>query len=169
MLHKKIIITLSILLTMILGCKKSEVVQFSNAEGLLLSYNGCKNNLSAQMSTDANLKTRSVQECFEFRYDGEKILEIDHINALFNCCPGGITADFEFVGNTIIITEIQAEAGCYCICHFDVNFRFDNIPPAVYTIRVFAGDSHGKDREFSIDLTSNQSGSRCWDSPYPGE
>lgn len=168
MLHKKIIIILSILLTMIPGCKKSEIVPGDPA-GLLINHNGCKEDLLSQASTAGKNSTGIVRECLEFRYNGEKTLEIDHINALFNCCPGEITANFEFDGNTIIITEKQAEAGCHCICHFDVNFHFDNIPPAVYTIRVFAADSHGEDREFSIDLTSNQSGSQCWDSPYPGE
>jgi len=167
MLQKKvfIVVVLGIFITIISGCKKSEIVPGA-PEGLLISHNGCKENLLSQSSNAGKNTTGTVRECLEFRYDGEKTLEMDHINALFNCCPGEITVDFEFAGNTITITEKQAEAGCYCICYFDVNFYFDNILPAVYTIRIIAADPNGENREFSLDLVSNQSGSRCWDSPY---
>ena len=141
------------------------MIPFDNTTGYLLNVNGCKNTTSQHTSNAAHT-AQNAQECVVFNYDGEKNLELNHINALFNCCPGEIEADFEFTGNTIIITERQTDPICLCICFFDVNFLIDNIAPAVYTIRINSAD--GEDREFTINLINQQSGSQCWDSPYWG-
>jgi len=169
MLQKKvfIVVVLGILITIVSGCKKSEIAP-GVPEGLLINHSECKKTLISQSSDTGKYSPGPIRECLVFHYDGKKTLEMEHINALFNCCPGEITVDFEFTGNTIIITEKQAETGCHCICHYDVNFHLDNILPAVYTIRIIAADSNGENREFSINLDLIQSGSQCWDSPYPG-
>ncbi|MFC2155984.1 hypothetical protein ACFLRB_05805 [Acidobacteriota bacterium] len=147
-------------------CKKAGNIYPDNAEGVLASNTGCKNN-GAKQSSSAGQAAQPVQECIEYQYNGENTLLVNHINAVFNCCPGSITADTQFSEGVIAIVEREAEHGCKCTCHYDLDYHFYNIPPAVYTIRITC--EGGDIREYTVNLASTLSGSKCWDSPLQGQ
>lgn len=144
------------------ACKKSGNVYPDGAEGVLTGHTGCKNN-GAKRNSSPSQAVQPVQECIEYQYNGENTLLINHINAVFNCCPGRISADTQFSDGVIAIVESEAEHGCKCICHYDLDYHFYNIPPAVYTIRITC--EGGEVREYKVNLASTLSGSKCWDSP----
>ena len=140
-------------------CKKAENIYPDTVEGVLTSSNGCKNNGEKQSSSTNQV----VQECIEYQYNGENTLLVNHINAVFNCCPGTISAYTQFSEGVIAIVESESEHGCKCNCHYDLDYHFYNIPPAVYTLRITC--EGGDIREYKINLDSTLSGSKCWDSP----
>jgi hypothetical protein len=88
---------------------------------------------------------------------------LKHINAGFNCCPGDITAEIEFKGNLIIITESEQEQGCHCLCLFDLDYEVTNLSPGRYTIRVAEPYVEENDQvlEFTLELFSATSGNYC--------
>jgi hypothetical protein len=142
-------------------CKKSGDIYPESAQGILASHTGCKNTAAAQLAS-ANQAIHSGQECIEYQYNGGNTLLVNHINAVFNCCPGSITADTQFSEGIIAIVEKESEHGCKCTCPYDLDYHFYNIPPAVYTIRITC--EGGNILEFTVDLDSNLSGSKCWGS-----
>lgn len=150
-------------LVLIPGCKKSAVFSPEDAVGRLLNYEGCKT-IQANRNSHGDLLTPGVQECFEYEFDGENTLLIKHSNAVFNCCPENIVANIEFIGHIIYIEEREINGICNCLCHYDLYYRLDNITPGVYTIRIKYA---GRILEYSINLNSSRSGSRCWDSQLP--
>ncbi len=160
-----IICLLTVSLLLFIPACKSTNISPDNVEGLLLNYEGCKNT-QAHTTADRRQPTGVVQECIQYQYDGSSKLLIKHINALFNCCPGEIKAGFEFTENMITIREWSTEHACRCKCHFDVNYQFSNINSGNLIIRI---DCEGdRTREFTLNLDAAHSGSRCWDSPWPG-
>lgn len=164
MKHKNItilVITICLLILMP-GCKRTAVFSPEDAEGRLLYYEGCKSSQERRNSGD--LLIHGVQECIEYEYDGESTLLLKHINAVFNCCPENIVADIKFIEHVIHIEEREMNGICDCLCHYDLIYRLDNVTPGEYIIRIkYAGWI----LEYSFDLTSSKSGSRCWDSQLP--
>ena len=154
------------LLFSIPACKKADNIFPDNAEGVLTNYSGCKNTGVMQGAGESR-PSQKIQECIEYQYNGENTLLLYHTNAVFNCCPGTISADTNFSQGLISIVEREAEHGCKCICHYDLDYHFNNIPSGVYTIRITC--EGGTVREYTIDLNASYSGSKCWDSPLQSE
>lgn len=118
------------------------------------------------------------QDCFEYSYDRSGELSITHINAGFNCCPGEITADIDITNHVITITEHEEMQLCRCNCLFDVEYRIENIPPGLYTIRFVEPYTEEGDEplECMINLQDDPAGSCCvtrdhypWDSGIASE
>jgi len=112
------------------------------------------------------IRPGSSQDCLEYQYDGKGVLTLHHIDAGFNCCPGEISADISFEGDTIGIVEKEnfgTNGACHCLCLFDIDLRIDDLQPGKYFIRV--GElylSEGDEPlEFEVDLSSSSSGSHC--------
>jgi hypothetical protein len=150
----------------ITACKKADTIFPDDAEGTLSNYTGCKNT-GVKQSPPGNRMAQNIQECIEYRYNGENTLLIYHSNAVFNCCPGTILADTNFSQELIAIVERESEHGCKCNCHYDLDYHFNNIPPGVYLIRITC--EGGEIREYTVDLNASYSGSKCWDSPLQNE
>jgi hypothetical protein len=116
------------------GCGEDDVsgprrrVEHPRAE--LVGYTGCKSLGDLAASREA----AQVMECVEYRLQGGDTLFLKHVNACFNCCPGGITADVTIHNDTIAIAEHEGTAGCHCLCLFDLDYRIDNIPAGTYTL-----------------------------------
>jgi hypothetical protein len=130
--------------------------------GNLLDYFGCKP--SQAQTTDT---ISSDQDCMECQYDGTSILQLQHINAGFNCCPSNLTADIIIEDNFISITEYEHfddYGPCNCLCLFDVDYQIDNLSPGEYTIKVTELYLEDGDEplEFTVDLPAfPYSGSYC--------
>jgi len=132
------------------------------ATGTLVNYTDCKT--FQKVSATDNIS--SDQDCIEYQYDGQSILEIKHINAGFNCCPDELLADITIVDNVITIEEVESleSGGCHCLCLFDLDLKIINLVPGEYTIRViepYVGPSE-EQLEFTINLSSSpNSGIYC--------
>ena len=145
------------------SCKNSPGNQLLPS-GVLIEYQGCKEwTTGIETGTDA----AKNQDCIEYVYDGQSLI-LKHVNAGFNCCPGEILADIDIVGNLITITENEQEAGCFCLCLFDLDFEIINLQPGDYTIRVnelYIQD--GDDvLEFTLQLVSGTTGVFCLKRSY---
>lgn len=160
-------VTVCLSLVTIAGCKKSSDVQM-DPSGALLQSTSCKQfmtNVSGQMDDFA---PGSHDDCIEYQYNGSGTLVLRHINAGFNCCPGDITADIEFNGNQITITECESEAQCHCLCLVDLDYQIANLAPGAYTIRIIGLYVEGGDQvlEFSLQLNSAASNTHCLQRNY---
>jgi len=149
------------------GCKKSPDAQLTPT-GALLESNGCKQFLSNASGPVDEFAPGQHEDCIEYRYNGTDILVLRHINAGFNCCPGKITADIEFSGNMITITEIEAEQACDCLCLFDLDYEIINLAHGEYTIRIIEPYIDPPDQvlEFTLQLLSETSGHYCLQRNY---
>lgn len=164
----RIIIGLSLcvfvsMVLLVVGCQDSQADELLPS-GILVEYQGCK---EWTAGTEIETDVAKSQDCIEYTYDGQTLI-LKHVNAGFNCCPGEILADIDIEGNLITITENEQEAGCYCLCLFDLDFRIDNIKPGEYTLRVnepYVQD--GNDiLEFTLQLVSGISGDFCLGRSY---
>ena len=160
---------LALLISM--SCKQDENIIPSNPVGELVSYHGCKSFVQEKSaSSQASLFHAQNQDCVEYQYYGDSVLELHHINAGFNCCPRVITAVININDNVIVIEESEAEQGCFCLCLFDLNYKIEGLMPGKYTIKIiepYASDQDEK-LEFVIDLSSATSGTHCvYRSQYP--
>jgi len=99
--------------------------------GAMTGYGTCK-------TFDAKDPIPPTQDCVVYSYDGQGVLSLTHVNASFNCCPEQLLADIVIEDNVITITEYETleNGGCDCMCLFDVDYEFVDIPPGDYTIRV---------------------------------
>jgi hypothetical protein len=103
--------------------------------------------------------------CVEYEYDGIGTLVLNHRNAGLNCCA--IFVAYGGVGsNTIYIVEIDSVLGdpCPCQCLYDLSFRFEYLPPGVYTVDIsepLVNPSNMETIEFEVDLTGPTSGKHC--------
>ena len=128
----------------------------------LVQYQGCK--------TDKDVgkypEVAPDQDCVEYSYNpDQETLQLNHINAGFNCCPGEITADISINGDTISIVENESEYGCKCLCLFDLAYRIEDLAPGIYTISITELYLEEGDQpvEFTVDLENQQSGKECFD------
>jgi hypothetical protein len=124
-------------------------------------YEGCK---ESSNSNKTDFRAYSPKnDCIYFNYNGTDILEITHINAGFNCCPGIIVVNACLINNVITVAENETSQDCFCQCLYDIGYEISGLPPAIYTIRFIEPYVTGGDEtlEFTLDLTKNTSGSYC--------
>ena len=143
------------------GCKKSS--EALTPTGALLQRTDCKQSLSNTSGKLDGFAPGPHEDCIEFQYNGTDTLVLRHINAGFNCCPGEITANIEFNGKLITITESEMEQGCDCLCLFDLDYEIINLTPGEYTIRIIEPyvDISDQVLEFTLQLFSETSGTHC--------
>jgi hypothetical protein len=147
------------------GCKKSSEVTPSST---LLQSNGCKQFLANTSGELDEFAPGQHEDCLEYQYNGTDTLVVRHINAGFNCEPGEITADIEFNGNVITITERESQQAADCLCLFDLDYEIINLAPGEYTLRVIGLYVHADDLvlEFTLQLLSETSGNYCLQRNY---
>lgn len=61
-------------------------------------------------------------------------LEIQHINALFNCSPGEIVVTAALESFEIVINEYETQATENCICPYDLSYVIGPLQHEVYTL-----------------------------------
>lgn len=89
-------------------------------------------------------------------------LNIDHINAIFNCEPGEIIVEASLEGDTITINQFETQSFVNCICPYDISFTVGPIPYQTYTLvlqragfeRVRTKFTFSSGFEGRIDITS---------------
>jgi len=142
--------SLALILT---GCEEAGQTAIS---GELLTHSDCKSNLKTTAEPDS-------LSCAVYSYDAAtKVLQLTHINAGFNCCPGTLSCSFKLLGDTIRITEEEQEALCSCNCLFDMEMEISGVERSSYVIEFiepYAGDMDAL--LFEIDLAAETDGSFC--------
>jgi hypothetical protein len=150
------------------GCKKSTDAQLVPA-GALLQSSGCKQFLANASGQLDGYVPGQHEDCLEYHYNGTDTLVLRHINAGFNCEPGEITANIEFNGNVITITERESQqAAADCLCLFDIDYEIINLAPGEYTIRIIEPYVEEGDQvlELTLRLLSATSGTFCLQRNY---
>lgn len=146
------ILSLLMLLLIIAGCDDDPV---SNLQGSLKHVSDCllKNGQSPNIP--------ATMSCISYTYNGT--LSITHNNAVFNCCPGDLSATFNLEGDTIYITEAESSGMCDCMCLYDLDFEITNLPAGIYVLHL--NEPYISDQteilECTIDLLNSSSGSYC--------
>ncbi len=109
-------------------------------------------------------------ECMEYAYGEDGTLDLLHVDAVFNCCPGEITGTVtiepSFEGGTITIDESEKINGCRCICPYTLRYRVEGLPRGIYrilTIEHYASLPHTPRTtlDFTVDLSTPTSGVYC--------
>ncbi len=132
---------LSLLLSLgVVGCddkneKPNEQTVFTGAKDL--SHTDCK----------TATKSSERKEYLELS-EADKYLAIKHINAVFNCCPGELLVTSEVRNDTIFINETEKEAGCKCICPYDLEYKVGALDYGKY--HVILSDSKSYKVKFSL-------------------
>ncbi|MEW6368010.1 MAG: hypothetical protein AB1714_25570 [Acidobacteriota bacterium] len=125
--------------------------------GAMVNHTDCKTLSQLPRAAAAS------QDCLVWQYNGQDSLQINHVNAGFNCCPGELTADITVENKVITIREKEREAGCSCLCLFDLTYKFENLEPGPYRIQVVEPYVQASDLEldFTVDLSTQPSGQHC--------
>lgn len=154
---------LSLLFVTAISCKQDEKL-IPQPEGYLVSYEGCKSFTQGKdAGSQFSLFYDQNQDCIKYQYYGDSVLEIQHINAGFNCCPKEIVASIDISDNVILIEESETEPGCLCLCLFDVNYKIEGLLPGKYTIKILEPYTNDQDQklQFTVDLSLSNSGTYC--------
>ncbi len=138
----------------------------SNPVGKVIDISGCGGFQAGKVGSDSSA-------CINFSYDGDSVLTLVHTNAIFNCCPDTLWADFNTGYNLITIEEKESTeimGGCDCICNYDFNYIISDVTPGYYTIKIVEPYLSGDYDELilSIGFYSDTSGSFCVDRPFIG-
>lgn len=141
------------LLSFLSGC---EIISSEVISGTLLSHSECK---SGKKSADV---ADSIS-CVNYSYDAaQKVLQLTHVNAGFNCCPEKISCRFSVKGDTITITEQERSALCSCDCLFDLEMELSGVEAKCYRIVISEPYAEGMEPlDFEVDLASVPEGSFC--------
>jgi len=133
-----------------------------SSQGYLVNFSGCKA-FAHQVLGEQQLLTDPSKECIQYKYNNDQTLDITHINAGFNCCPGEITADISINGSTITIIESEKEAGCLCNCLFDIRYQITNLSPGTYKIEIISPyqPEKGPILEATINLSASPEDTLC--------
>jgi hypothetical protein len=143
------------------GCK-TKAGETPDVVVSLMGYDGCK--LMPEAGMDG-LRQIPMQECLEYDYDGRGTLVLKHVNSGFNCCPGELTADVTVIGKRIRIFEKEKEAGCHCLCLYDLDYRIENVAGGVYLVAFVCPyvEAHEEMLEVELDLSGPGNGRICVD------
>ena len=102
------------------------------------------------------------QECIEYEYVMRSALEIKHISARFNCCPGEFIFESRIKGDSILVKESTTERNCLCTCPYDLEYRIENITPGKYIFKIDRKYPEGYEKLiFEMNLTEQTSGVFC--------
>jgi hypothetical protein len=109
------------------------------------------------------ITTPDTLSCVEYSYNSRKRkLTMNHINAGFNCCPGSLHVQAEMKGDTIQILEFEKEAGCRCLCLFDLDIEIIGVERQKYQIQLIEPYvAEDENIAFEINLNDNPHGTYC--------
>jgi hypothetical protein len=122
------------------------------------------------MSLGSDVGYVADQACLQWEYDGESVLQLTHVNAVYNCCPDSVGGAITVTGQTITIDLAEwLTMPCDCICPFDVEYEIVQLTPGEYTVTVneIYAPGGGAPFEFTVDLVASPSGEYCVDREIP--
>ena len=159
------IFNMLICIIIIFACEKSTTnSKIASPTGAVEFQSECKSSLLSESLSKSMFTIPDTQACIHYSYDGEGRLELTHINAGFNCCPGNISSIIDINNNTIIITEQEETADCNCNCLFDIQIKITDLIPAIYNITINESYLHEGNEiiEFTLDIDTQTTGLICF-------
>ncbi len=99
------------------------------------SYQGCKEIVTHYT------KASEREEYIEYKAVADGYLDIKHVNAVFNCCPGTIEATVTMQGNEITIVETETDPQCKCICDYDLEYSVGPLSSNTEYTLIFCRDN----------------------------
>jgi hypothetical protein len=151
-----VIASLAIIFLMSVCEKEARKHEHQEITGELVSHSECKSNKSAEITSGEKDFSKVI-----FLYkSSEQKLKLSHINAGFNCCPGGISCKINYNSDTINIIESEEKASCNCDCLFDLEIEVEGIEAKTYFLNFDEPyvDDQAK-LQFSVNLAYSDSGS----------
>lgn len=139
------------------------ITPMGEPSGMLVYASGCKETTGVpKMDMPRNM------DCVEWTYDPAGVLLLTHINSGFNCCPDSVFSDITINDATIHIQEYEKDGLCDCLCLFDLEYRFENIAPSIWTIRFqgLYGMPEDPPLEQVINLADSSEGLFCIQRDY---
>jgi hypothetical protein len=115
------------------------------------SYQGCKEIVIHYT------KASEREEYIEYKAVADGYLDIKHVNAVFNCCPGRIKADVSVEGNIFNIVESETDPQCKCICDYDLEYTLGPLSSNTEYTLIFCNDK-GEFLRFAIKYKSSLEG-----------
>lgn len=100
------------------------------------SYSFVASDCKDVLFSEGFILDEAVEDCLFLEVTADGSATVLHSNATFNCCPGEIVTDVRVDGNTIYISENEREAGCLCLCLYDIVYRFEGLPAGLYSVIV---------------------------------
>jgi hypothetical protein len=99
----------------------------------------------------------------EYRSDESGRLQLRHLNAGFNCCPGKLGAEVNVSGRLITVTETEEQAGCRCLCLFDLEIEVTDLEQGEYALVLVEpyAASRGPALVSTVSLGSSGEGRFC--------
>ncbi|MCX6224158.1 MAG: hypothetical protein NTV01_05330 [Bacteroidia bacterium] len=125
----------------------------------LVSSSKCKGH-----GLKANADQAFDQDCIQYFWLTGDTLSIRHVNAGFNCCPGGFDVGLSVVGDTLVITEAENSSMCDCNCLYDLNYKLTGISKNTWWIRVkepYIQQTEQKKILFKAELKKISEGEFC--------
>ena len=139
------------------GCEENN--DPSAITGKLTSHSDCKIFKSPVFDQD----TPDTLSCITFQYDSAtNELNLTHLNAGFNCCPGELSCKVSLKNDTIFVAEYEEEQTCDCNCLFDLEIELNGVEPGEYQVTFlepYAGDQ--EPLNFRLHLESETEGTCC--------
>jgi len=122
-------------------------------------HSGCKGLKSAS----AGEITPDTLSCISYSYDASSgTLQVTHINAGFNCCPGKLSCRAVMDGDTLVIKESEQHAACDCNCLFDLQITVNGLESLDYIIKVIEPYCGEQEKLIGhIHLAATPAGSFC--------
>ncbi len=139
------------------SCENNESTSKSDKlEGKVVNSTTCKRDLKSTSTPD-------TLSCIEYSFDASnQQLNIKHINAGFNCCPGDFSCDVKLNTDTIIIQEFESSSSCDCVCMNDLDIEVTGVEKKKYLMKFI--EPYAEDVAellFEIDLTKTEEGEYC--------
>jgi hypothetical protein len=98
-------------------------------------------------------KKSGDSEYIEYKTVDVDYLQINHVNAWFNCEPGKVFVSAELINDTIVVDEFEETGLANCICPLDLSYQIGPLNYGRYIIRMLRWDI-----EFSINFNSSTNG-----------
>jgi hypothetical protein len=145
------------------GCRKEQPPE-KPLHSWIVKHSDCK-----AFPPDSAIEL-SNKSCVEYIYnDSEKELFLRHLSAGFNCCPGNLYYVAEYSGDTLVIQAFESEAGCFCLCLYDLDIRVTGVDKYTTYIKIIEPYSHDQDKlYFKVNFSVESMGEYCADrTQYP--
>jgi hypothetical protein len=146
-----------ILMVFVTGCETTKELVLS---GSLVLHSECKS--GARAANQIADKPDSLS-CIEYYFDASSNkLNLNHINAGFNCCPDSLYCNITSSKDTIIIQEFEESFLCNCNCLYDLQIEVNGVKEGKYQIKFIEPYAGGMEPiVFEIDLKKETEGGFC--------
>jgi hypothetical protein len=101
-------------------------------------------------------KKSGDSEYIEYETVDGVYLQMNHVNAWFNCEPGKIFVSAELNNDIIAVDEYEETALANCICAYDLSYRIGPLNYGKYLFKILRGGCIYA--EFSINFNSDANG-----------